>query len=140
MADRVKKRTIRKKKTKGFKGKPKWAKTEEGSLNSQQYDHYENIRLNNDPSSVQEETVPPVTAPTGASAGTISQKKVEEMKPVTPKKYRSITGYRIIDMEILSQLIATLICPICFEHTLILSKDPAKKKRIMHCVDSKMQS
>lgn len=46
MADRVKKRTIRKKKT-GFKGRPKWSKIEEENSTREQHGVDVNISCNN---------------------------------------------------------------------------------------------
>ena len=45
----------------------------------------------------------------------------------TPTKKSDITGYRLVDMEILSTIVSTLSCPFCKQATIKLSENNSRK-------------
>jgi len=52
---------------------------------------------------------------------TVSQNKIQDIMTDTPKQSDlTITGYRVMDVEILSSIISELYCPICKEEKLQL--------------------
>ena len=57
---------------------------------------------------------------------TVSEKKVKRVKK--QKKSNPIEGYRLMDMEILNEMVTSLSCPQCYELSLEVSEDDAKKK------------
>ena len=60
---------------------------------------------------------------------TASSSKIEAFETDTPRKTdKVITGYRLVDMEILSTMVSMLCCPLCQSHTLNLHE----------CFDRKM--
>lgn len=60
---------------------------------------------------------------------TISQSKVQNIMTNTPKQTdKNITGYRLIDVEILSEAFGELYCPQCKVHHLILHEKLNQKK------------
>ena len=73
-------------------------------------------------------TVTPQDTPS-TSQKTASQSKLENILTDTPKQSDShITGYRIIDMEILSELINQLRCPKCCADSLKFHEKLVRKK------------
>lgn len=59
---------------------------------------------------------------------TVSQKKVKDIASTTPKTTEPVTGYRLVNLEILNTVIATLRCPDCCEQNLELKDNTARKK------------
>lgn len=62
-----------------------------------------------------------------SNLSTASSQKVQHFEAVTPTRKGKITGYRIIDTEILSNVIETLLCPTCETCTLILTENFSEK-------------
>ena len=59
------------------------------------------------------------------NTSTASEKKLIDMSPSklsTPTKKSDITGYRLVDVEILSTIVSTLSCPFCKQATIKLPK------------------
>lgn len=120
MADHCKQKISYKKKRRGFCGTPSW---------SQAVSNVNNLgddTINVDVPVISTEGQVATPLPTNP---TISHKKVEQLDSVTPQKLNYITGYRMMDMEILSFIIGALICPECFLHFLSLRENHMKKTR-----------
>ena len=63
-----------------------------------------------------------------ANTSTASDKKVVPIEVSTPNSPNSITGNRIIDMEILSSIVNMLACPSCKSVNMKVSEIYSKKK------------
>ena len=62
---------------------------------------------------------------------TVSYSKVVEMTTSTPsKRDKQICGYRLMDVEILSNVFADMLCPGCSQMSLKLSEVFSKKNRL----------
>ena len=59
---------------------------------------------------------------------TVSQKKVKNIVSNTPKSTEPVTGYRLVNLEILNTVFATLRYPDCHEQKLELKDNIARKK------------
>ena len=59
---------------------------------------------------------------------TASDKKVQTILASTPTCSEAITGYRLIDIELISSVFSTLLCPSCGKMKLKLSELTSKKK------------
>ena len=68
------------------------------------------------------------------SAQSAASLKVLNIDAVTPSKVKTITGYRIIDMTILSGIFNEFQCPICEHTTLSLIEDAKQKKGLSACL------
>ena len=82
----------------------------------------------------QVENTPPSTPPT-VSSSTVSSSKIQNIVTDTPKETEhSITGYRIVDKEILTKVIAELRCPGCNADGLKLLGIFSKKAGLASCL------
>jgi len=70
-------------------------------------------------------------------ASTSTTKKVDVIDSITPRKLSHITGYRMMDMELLSEVFGTLCCPSCFFDSLTLVENHAKKQGICSALSIK---
>ena len=68
------------------------------------------------------------------SAQSAASLKVLNIDAVTPSKVKTITGYRIIDMTILSGIFNEFQCPVCEHTTLSLIEDAKQKKGLSACL------
>ena len=71
------------------------------------------------------------TPPQGTNSSaskTVSENKVEPIISATPKSTDPITGYRLINVEILNSVFNAMKCPECDNVTLSLSEKLSKKK------------
>ena len=59
---------------------------------------------------------------------TASQSKIEMIQTDTPNKRNYVTGNRIIDMEILGNVIECMSCPVCHTNRAKLHEDLSKEK------------
>ena len=59
---------------------------------------------------------------------TVSESKIKPIVTSSPMLSETISGYRLIDTEVLQSVFATLKCPECMESPLILKEDFYKKK------------
>lgn len=90
----------------------------------------------------QQETVDMEVASTSESLEqqVASQSKVEEIETETIKHTDNITGNRIIDMEILSDVMKTLCCPQCNNNRLRLNEKFSKKQGFASLLSLKCRS
>ena len=58
----------------------------------------------------------------------VSAKKIKPIEATTPTCHEPITGYRLMDMEILASIFCLLLCPSCCKRHLKLSEMNSKKK------------
>lgn len=56
-----------------------------------------------------------------------SSKKVQSKTIATPIKNKSLTGYRIIDLEILADVFNVMVCPSCEENCLSFTENAIRK-------------
>ena len=64
------------------------------------------------------------------NTSTASEKNLIDMSPSkvsAPTQKSDITGYRLVDMEILSTILSTLSCPFCKQATIKLSENTSRK-------------
>ena len=125
-SDRVKQSTRRYRKRRPFNKK----KREEAVDNVNNVD-IEFVNTNNEannqqsPSTVNNVDIQPLATPTR----TASSKKVEPIISQTPKETDPVSGYRFVDMEILSSVFAEVSsCPVCLKPGLSLCDRVSKKK------------
>ena len=72
---------------------------------------------------------------------TVSERKVETIENSEPTfDERSITGNRIVDMELFAAVIHMLGCPFCKNTSIILQEDYDKKKRLASLLTVKCTS
>ena len=83
---------------------------------------------------------PPVVDPNNTCTSnssvnkTVSERKIEPIEASTPSSSSSVTGNRIIDMEILSSFISMLLCPSCKLGNMKLTEVYTKKKGLASCL------
>ena len=120
MSGKQKARSARKSKKKVFKG-PSWAKLVQ-NVNMDVDNEEKNLNMDVDK---EEDYVNMYIPP----PSTVSQRKVKTIEPLTPRKLNNtITGYRIIDMEILANIISQYtLCQECFNPTLQLFDNASKR-------------
>ena len=113
-ADRVNHRTRKSKRR--FKGNQFTRKsTPDCHCTSQQQQLNEEVEVTDQP--MNDHAEPVLKTP----QKTASISKIEAFETDTPKKTdKVITGYRFVDMEILSTMVSMLCCPLCQSHTLRL--------------------
>ena len=58
-------------------------------------------------------------------SSSVSSRKVQEIRSLTKE---NISGYRIVDMELLSNVFEELCCPKCSQPKLLFSENNCKKK------------
>ena len=68
--------------------------------------------------------VPVVNSPVSS----ISLKKIENIESETPHEKHNISGYRLIDTEVLSYIFSMLLCPKCEQFTILLGEHVSRKK------------
>ena len=122
VSERVKKSTIRKKRR--FAGN-KWTK-----LNSQVTDTGATTSTTTPALTPggDNEIQKPDDVPMLTRQKTASQSKIEMIQTDTPSKRDYVTGNRIIDMEILGNVIEGMSCPVCHTNRVKLHEDLSKKK------------
>lgn len=54
--------------------------------------------------------------------------KIDSSSPKATKEREKVSGFRIMDTELLSKMLATLPCNNCYELNLELYDDPKKRK------------
>ena len=64
----------------------------------------------------------------GATKKKDSPVSVKKIKRVRKRKTCCLEGYRLIDVQILENMICSLACPSCFETDLFVVEDPNKKE------------
>ena len=126
--DRVKFSTKRHKKRKGFCGR-KVVESENRLINV-------NTSVNSDSSIVNSESLNVNNESTNLSnESTASEKKIQNIAVTsTPDNKERITGYRLVDMEILSFVFSALGCPECCKCELNLGETFLKKKGLASCL------
>ena len=126
--DRVKFSTKRHKKRKGFCGR-KVVESENKLINV-------NTSVNSDSSVVDSESLNVNNESTNLSnTCTASEKKIENIQVTsTPTNKEQITGYRLVDMEILSFIFSELGCPECCKCELNLRETFLKKMGLASCL------
>ena len=76
----------------------------------------------------------------GLDTSKCSSASSKKLADITPRKQRrKLTGYRIVDIELLSDVFKLLSCPLCFCQTLSLSECFAKKKGIAYALEITLQ-
>ena len=65
---------------------------------------------------------------TETSMNSVSAKKIKPIEATTPTCHEPITGYRLMDMEILASIFCLLLCPSCCKRHLKLSEMNSKRK------------
>ena len=81
------------------------------------------------------------TSSSSPTRSTVSSSKVQTIQTDTPKQTDSkITGYRIIDVELLSDVIEMLCCPACKMSNLRLHESFSKKKGLASFLTLKCES
>ena len=56
---------------------------------------------------------------------------IKKMKRIKRKKACNLEGYRLLDINMLENMVASLSCPECFENNLYLEGDEIKKRRAL---------
>ena len=64
----------------------------------------------------------------GAAKKKDSPVSVKKIKRIRKRKTCCLEGYRLIDVQILENMICSLACPSCFEKDLFVVEDPIKRK------------
>ena len=85
--------------------------------------------INSPPAMPATSTTPPpiITTPVKVQE-TLSQRKVHDILSATPKSTDSITGYRILNVDILNTVFQSMRCPECMELKLSLKENIPKKQ------------
>ena len=138
---RVKRRTKYNKKRKGFQGTPYW---KEGAVNNEESVNSEIVNIeivNNESVNIenQNETTTELTTNTNpeenidqtgdTSLLTTSREKIVDIEASTPKNSQEkISGYRIVDTEILATVFNNTLCPECVNPTLNLGEHKSRKQ------------
>ena len=68
------------------------------------------------------------------SCSSATSSKIETFEASTPKEKNGISGYRIVDTEILSNVFSVLLCPICTSNELFLGERATKKQGVASCL------
>ena len=138
--DRVKHGTRRSKK-RIFKGNQYTASKDESTRTSQTVNIYFStpvhvITLSPPPSSqLSAQTVyDNLATPKEAVKQTVQHRKVQLFPTDTPKQTDPITGYRVIDTELLAVAFAQLSCPACSNNTITLREKNSKKYGLASCL------
>lgn len=128
---RVKQRTTRPRKRKGFIGHKV---PDLVDISGENTATNENVNIVNTESNFCVNNESPCTSVNSLNShdlstlSSASSQKVQTFEAVTPTQSSKITGYRIVDTEILSDVIEMLLCPTCEEFTLSLCDNVLQKQ------------
>lgn len=97
-------------------------------------EHINDVELGNNISTASAAKIIPVI--TECITGNINENDNDNSKNISDNKYNkdNITGYRFMDMEILSDIIKTLCCPECRNQRLELKENFSNKQGLASCL------
>ena len=124
------KQITKKSKKRRFSGN-RWTKLREQAENSSTSEQQNEHVVDNNAETVTAESQEPneIETPLTPDKKTVSESKVINIQVATPSKQElPVTGNRIIDMDILSNVISTLSCPDCDASSLKLFESYKDKK------------
>ena len=78
--------------------------------------------------------------PSSPITPTISSRKVDPIISETPREKHNISGYRIVDMEILASVFADILCPNCDTASLVLCDRVSARKGLSSLLYLKCQT